>query len=198
MNGADTPHQGRRPRLRRAGLPALALVSIACLAAACGGGAASPGVASLGSTTTTTALATATQNTASPADYAKDVAYAGCMRAHGEPSFPDPNAQGDFSFSGGPHGNGVSPNSSQFISANKSCEHLEPNGGVQTAADQREALAIGLKVSACMHKHGVPNFPDPNSQGDLLIRGSLGASGGQVNAAMKACQSLFDQFGAIP
>jgi hypothetical protein len=75
---------------------------------------------------------------------------------------------------------------------------LEPNGGVQTAADQREALAIGLKVSACMRKHGVPNFPDPNSQGDLLIRGSLGASGGQVNAAMKACQSLFEQFGAIP
>jgi len=184
--------------LRRAGLPALALVSIACLAAACGGRSASPGVASLGSTTTTTALATATQNTASPADYSKDVAYAGCMQAHGEPDFPDPNAQGDFSFSEGSHGNGVNPNSPRFISANKSCEHLEPNGGVQTAADQREALAIGLKVSACMRKHGVPNFPDPNSQGDLLIRGSLGASGGQVNAAMKACQSLFEQFGAIP
>jgi hypothetical protein len=121
------------------------------------------------------------------------------MRTHGLPNFPDPNAQGDFLFSEGPHGNGVDPNSPQFISANKSCEHLEPNGGVQTAADQREALDIGLKVSACMRKHGVPNFPDPNGQGDLRFGGSqLGVSSEQVNAAMKACQSLFDQFGAIP
>jgi hypothetical protein len=50
-----------------------------------------------------------------------------------------------------------------------------------------------------MRKHGVPNFPDPNGQGDLRFGGSqLGVSSEQVNAAMKACQSLFDQFGAIP
>ena len=93
---------------------------------------------------------------------------------------------------------GSDPDSTQFISANKSCEHLEPNGGIQTAADQREALTIGLKVSACMRSHGVPNFPDPNSQGDLLIKGQLGVSGDQMSAAMKACQSLFDEFGAVP
>jgi hypothetical protein len=178
------------PRIRAVGI---SLATVALLLAACSGPSSSPGIASLGSTTTTSTALGQTQDTASPADYAGDVAYAGCMRAHGEPNFPDPNAQGDFLLSGG-----LRPNSPQFISANKSCEHLEPNGGVQTAADQREALAIGLKVSACMRNHGVANFPDPNSQGDLLLRRSLGVSGEQMSAAMKACQSLFDQFGAVP
>lgn len=199
MNDVYPVQKGRRPGLRRTGLAVLVLVATAYLAAGCGSGAAPPGVASIGSTTTTTASSGgATQDTATPVDYTKDVAYAGCMRKHGETDFPDPNAQGDFVFSGGPHGNGVRPNSTQFISANKSCEHLEPNGGIQTAADQREALTIGLKVSACMRSHGVPNFPDPNSQGDLLIKGQLGVSGDQMSAAMKACQSLFDEFGAVP
>ncbi|MGA2530944.1 MAG: hypothetical protein ABSG36_17515, partial [Acidimicrobiales bacterium] len=88
------------------------------------------------------------QGTANPTDYAKDVAYAGCKRAHGEPDFPDPDAQGDVSFSEGSLGNGLNPNSPRFISTNKSCQHLEPNGGVQTAADQREALARSRRACA--------------------------------------------------
>ncbi len=171
----------------------MVLGAMMLLAAACGGPSASPKVASLGSTTTTAATQVETQDTASPSDYAKDVAYAECMRNHGEPSFPDPNAQGDFLFSGG-----LSPGSPRFISANKVCAHLEPNAGVQTAADQREALTVGLKVSACMRKHGVADFPDPTSQGDLIWRNQSGVGAAQLRAAMKACQSLFDQFGAIP
>jgi hypothetical protein len=49
-----------------------------------------------------------------------------------------------------------------------------------------------------MRKHGVPDITDPNSQGDLLFGGSLGIGGEQITAAVKVCQSLFDQFGAIP
>ncbi len=175
------------------------LLLVGLLAAGCSRAPSTPRVASLGSTSATTTPLGQTEGTASAADYSKDVAYAECMRTHGLPGFPDPNAQGDFLFSGGPHGGGIHPGSPQFVSANNSCKHLEPNQGVQSAADQREALAVGLKVAACMRKHGVPNFPDPNSQGDLLIKGSqLGVSSTQLSAAMKACQSLFDQFGAIP
>lgn len=186
--------------MARIGAAVAALAGASLLAAACGRSpSSSPRVASLGSTTTTTTPLGQAQDRATPADYAKDVVYATCMRAHGLPSFPDPNAQGDFLFSNGPHGNGIRPNSPSFISANKSCEHLEPNGGAQTPAELQEALAVGLKVSECMRKHGVSNFPDPNSQGDLLIaENKLGVSPAEMSAAMKACQSLFDQYGAIP
>ena len=181
-------------RLARRRAVVIVLGAVGLLLAACSGPSASPRVASLGSTTTTTAATQVeTQDTTSPSDYAKDVAYAECMRTHGEPSFPDPNAQGDFLFSGG-----LRPGSPRFISANKVCAHLEPDAGVQTAADQREALTVGLKVSACMRRHGVPDFPDPTSSGDLIWRDQSGAAGAQLTAAMKACQSLFDEFGAIP
>jgi hypothetical protein len=55
---------------------------------------------------------------------------------------------------------------------------------------QRDAA---LAYSQCMRSHGVPDFPDPNSQGQLLIQGS---AGGGMNPqsptfqnAEKACQS---------
>ena len=50
-----------------------------------------------------------------------------------------------------------------------------------------------LKYSQCMQHHGLPNFPDPNSQGDLSI-GPGNVPGGpnspQFKAAQKDCQSL--------
>ena len=66
----------RQSRLRTGPLTA-ALAGVALLAAACGGGPAT---------------LTAAQK------YQKDIAYAQCMRSHGEPSWPDPNSQGDFVF----------------------------------------------------------------------------------------------------
>jgi hypothetical protein len=51
-----------------------------------------------------------------------------------------------------------------------------------------------LKYSQCMRAHGLPNFPDPNSQGDLSIGPGNVPKGGpnspQFKAAQKACQSL--------
>ncbi len=171
-----------------------AVVVVGLIVAACGG-ASGPGVASLGGSTTTTIAATS--ETASPTDYAKDVQYAQCMRTHGVPSFPDPNAQGDFLIRGG----GFSR--PQFQKANAACQHLEPNGGRQTAAENAEALKLALEASACMRSHGVPNFPDPQSgpNGGLSLR--VGGRGVNPNSAafrnaMRACQSVFNAFGAVP
>lgn len=199
-NTIDAHDQGRDSRSWLTVPLASTLVAIALLAAACSGGSATPGVANIGSTTTTTGAETASQDTASPADYADDVSYAQCMRTHGIPRLPDPNAQGDFQFS---PGTGVNPNSSQFSSANKDCEHLEPNGGRQTPAENEEALAVALKIVACMRTHGEPNFPDPVMSNGVLkgfiLRGDgVDPRSPQFQAAQKACQSLFDQFGAIP
>jgi hypothetical protein len=179
----------RGGRIVGVGAAALAL----CLVAAACGGGAGPGVASLGASTTTTIAAP--NETASPTDYAKDVAYAQCMRAHGLPSFPDPNAQGSFVIHG--------PFSRvQLQRANATCQHLEPNGGRQTPAENALSLKYGLEASACMRSHGVPNFPDPESvNGGVMMR--FGGRGANPNAAafrnaMRACQSLFNAFAAVP
>src|SRR5579859_4251373 len=76
MNGTG----GGRTRSRRSGGLAGGLAAIALLATACGGAGS-------------TALAATTA-------YQKALAYAQCMRAHGEPSYPDPTANGGFIIDG--------------------------------------------------------------------------------------------------
>ncbi len=178
----------------------IALVGPIVLAAACSSRSAAPGVASLGSTTTTAASASA--GSSNSANYTDAVAYTQCMRTHGVPNMPDPNSEGNFLFKGGgPNGgtlNGVSridPRSARYVSANKACQHLLPNGGQLTPAELQQALAQALKYSQCMRTHGLPGFPDPKvSGGELSL--SLGGTGvpgpnsPQMQAAMKACRSL--------
>jgi hypothetical protein len=52
--------------------------------------------------------------------------------------------------------------------------------------------------SACMRKHGVPNFPDPDSRGNLTINGnSMGINprSPQFQSAQKACRKLLPNGG---
>jgi hypothetical protein len=51
--------------------------------------------------------------------------------------------------------------------------------------------------SACMRKHGVPNFPDPDSKGGLTLNGSTGLdpSSPQFRAAQQACRKLLPNGG---
>jgi hypothetical protein len=65
-----------------------AVIGLAIAAAACGGGSPA-GVASLG--TTTTAAPAGARDVGGPASGPPLVEYATCMRAHGVPTFPDPN-----------------------------------------------------------------------------------------------------------
>ncbi|HUC13830.1 MAG TPA: hypothetical protein VMS00_05200, partial [Acidimicrobiales bacterium] len=55
---------------------------------------------------------------------AAEVKWALCMRSHGLPGFPDPDAQGSFDSS---RFNGRSP---VFQSASKSCKSLQPTGSI--------------------------------------------------------------------
>jgi hypothetical protein len=50
-------------------------------------------------------------------ELAADVKFAGCMRSHGYPSFPDPDSRGDFNLP-----MSVNPNSAQFGSAQNTCQ----------------------------------------------------------------------------
>ena len=55
---------------------------------------------------------------------AAEVKWAQCMRAHGLPGFPDPNAQGAFDSSR------FDDSSPAFQTANKACKALEPTGPI--------------------------------------------------------------------
>jgi hypothetical protein len=171
----------------------LAIGAIAALAAACGTGPGAPNVASVGSTTTTTgALGTASSNATAglQQDYQAQLAYAECMRAHGEPSFPDPVLTShSVSFGAGSN---IDQHSQQFVSASTTCKRLVPDGGPPSAAQIQAAVARMLKNAECMRAHGVTTFPDPTVNGHnigISLKG-LDPNSPQFQAAQNACEKL--------
>jgi len=159
---------GCRYRRRvRAGIVAVALAGIAALGAACGG---SP-PASAGSDSGQT-------------PYQQALAYARCMRAHGDPGFPAPNSQGLFPHPAGP----------QYQSASRTCGYLLPSQPL-TAAQKHEHVRQALRFAACMRSNGVPSFPDPTVVGDGTAVGLNPARGTDTNspqfqAALRTCRKF--------
>jgi hypothetical protein len=72
------------------------------------------------------------------------------------------------------------------------CRHLMPNGGQLTPAQQAQNLKQALKYAQCLRTHGVPNMPDPSSDGAFNINASSGINtqSSQFQAAQQACQSV--------
>src|ERR1700733_8452699 len=178
------------PRLVTAAVVLAGLASVVLLASGCGG-AASPRVAAISTTTTQSrsgkpgsvsngspamssggtsgSAGMPSGNTAGRAAYAlvrgsvrQMTQFAACVRSHGEPNFPDPNAQGQFSMSAVTTG-GIDPRSPQLGRAVEACKQNLPQSGpaAPSPAAQPRARQQALVFSACMRSHGVPNFPDP-------------------------------------
>lgn len=157
-----------RPRPGRASSPSaaqtaaiIATAGLDLLAAACGPTAAPRGAQ---------AGATSTGRSA----YTQALAFANCMRAHGVPSWPDPNSFGGFDKSK------VAPpqlrvGASQAQSADRACTHLLPNGlgGRPTQAGVQQIRAQALRFAQCMRDHHIAAFPDPDSNGGLRIPDSV-------------------------
>lgn len=152
----------------RSSLFAGTLAGLTLLAAGCGG-SKTPSVVSLGTTTTTAASGTnATGSAGSPPSQAQlqrdSLKYSECMRASGEPKFPDPSPGGGFQFQSG---SGVDPASPAFKTAQAKCQKFNPGAGGPasgpTTPPTAQWLAHMVKVSACMRRHGVPGFPDPRT-----------------------------------
>lgn len=61
------------------------------------------------------------------AETAALVKLANCMHSHGITNFPEPNANGQMTITGG--SGGVDPNSPQYKSAYAACKHFLPKGG---------------------------------------------------------------------
>jgi hypothetical protein len=117
------------------------------------------------------------------------VEFAACMRKHGLPNFPDPNAQGTIQFGSA---QGIDPHSSAFRSALRACRELLPSGfdrsptAAQLARVQQQLLAF----SKCMRAHGIKNFPDPSGAELPRIQpvGDLDPNNPQFQTAYKACK----------
>jgi hypothetical protein len=124
---------------------------------------------------------------------ANAVKFSACIRAHGVPNFPDPNAEGVFSLSSS---DASLPQSSQFQTASKACRSLlHLGGGSPTAAESAKILAQLLKYSECMRSHDITNFPDPTDSGGRValrvkLSGSINPQSPIFQRAQSACASL--------
>ena len=152
----------------------LALLAAAAVVALAGcGGSRSPSVASVATTTSGTAdgstnsTGTAASGPAPSESQTQQDAlqYARCMRANGEPNFPDPSAGGGFVFQPGA---GVDPSSPAFKAAQAKCQRFLPSGGAGLAPGSAthpsaQWLAHMVKVSGGMRRRGISDFPDPRT-----------------------------------
>jgi len=190
------------------------LIVLTGLAAGCGSGG-SPGVADLaGATTTTSSSDTQQSSGGSPgggapgqphfalklnASGATAAKYAACIRAHGVPNFPDPNAQGVITGSS----TSFDPSSPAFARARQACRKLLPNGGQPTPQQIAKAQESALAFSKCMRAHGVKDFPDPQISGGgirLSLNGGrnsdLSPDNPTFQRAQQACQGKLGVKGA--
>jgi hypothetical protein len=185
MNNKTNGNRGPQ----RAGALALA-AAIGVLATACGvvhfGSASAP-------------------SPASTPDYAQELSLAQCIRSHGVPNFPDPNASGySLTATGSIEGAGgasIALDGSQVQAAYGDCRHLVPGGpsisqleqAVQQG-QQRQAQALPelLKWEQCVRSHGEPTFslglggqsPAPSKSS------AFNPNTPQFQAALSACQHL--------
>ena len=185
---------------------AFVLTATALAVAACGSGP-SASVASLNSSTTTTTATTipSSSGNSGPAQSGAGnsgqhaaqaslggvtVQFAQCMRTHGVPSFPDPDAQGTITIMVSPS---LDPSSPLFQRAEADCQHLAPAGKGPSQAQQQRMKAGALAFAACMRSHGVPGYPDPTfaSGGGIsqkISRSEVDPSSPIFQAAQKGCQ----------
>src|SRR5258708_19268259 len=141
--------------------------------------------------------------TNSPDPRQQSLHFVQCMRQHGV-DLPDPSADGSITIHGEANGSsraggpsqcgpgGLDRNSPTFKAAQTACQKYAPNGGKEnaTAQDIKANQAKGLKFSQCMRAHGLPNFPDPqsNSTGGSTFQqagpGGNGSGGPSSGAAL--------------
>jgi hypothetical protein len=154
-----------------------------------------------------TACGSSDPSSASAPTYAQELALAQCMRSHGVPTFPDPDASGGYTMTSngsieGAGGSSIDIDSSQAQAAYGDCRHLLPGGpsisqleqdAQQAKQRQEQELPELLKFSECMRSHGVPDFPDLGQSAQSPGPGNSAAinpNSPQVQAALSACQHL--------
>jgi hypothetical protein len=116
--------------------------------------------------------------------------YARCVRAHGAPTFPDPqvDSQGKANF-------GSSARiKSEATQAQGSCGSILsrlPAGAQGRAPVTAAELHQEVLFAQCMRAHGLAQWPDPKPDGTFPLSGTPYATGGKtgpVLAGLQACR----------
>jgi hypothetical protein len=165
----------------RAGTLIAASVTVMLALAGCGG---SPGASAPSATATPRSGTTLTAEQ-----------FSQCMRTHGVPDFPDPNAQGGFSLPPG-----TNPNVPQFQAAQQACKAVAPAGPLNGHAISPKELGQALKFVHCMRTRGVAQFPDPTAQGTFNVdvhSSALNIDSPQFLKAMRSCRTLLPPGGGF-
>jgi hypothetical protein len=167
-------HRRKETEMRRSVLLVLVLALGGCAAGNDGDGVA----------TANGGAPAATATTAPPAEE-DGLKFAQCMRDNGLPSFEDPE----------PGERGVriaippGTDKTKVDAAMQACKRYLPHGGEPPKLDAR-ALEQARQMAKCMRENGVPDFPDPQPDGGVVVDGSkFGAGPGApaFDAAQKAC-----------
>lgn len=173
----QVPREPARPRSRssRLAIAPAALLVLAVLAAGCGG-PSSPSLAGGGSSSL----------------LGKFEAYSSCMRRHRIADFPDPTTSPGggiaFQINGGP-GSDLNRNNPTLRAADKACRGLLPGAGHASTPLTGRRIAAEVLWARCMRSHGLPDFPDPNSQG-AFDSSRFDETTPAFRAASNACKSL--------
>jgi hypothetical protein len=96
----------------------------------------------------------------------------------GEPAWPDPARDGNFTSA--IDTSAIDLSSARYLSADRACGHLLPNGGMLTDAQVRQALSVLSAYAACMRAHGIPAYPAPDPRN--AEAGATGARTGRYIA----------------
>jgi hypothetical protein len=182
-------NRGLRPL---AVLAMAAVISVVCsvVCAGCGSSAPSGAGAARGAIT---ADSSAGSGATSVAGQAKAVKFAECVRAHGVPHFPDPNAKGEFEF-------GVDVTPAVWGRAVDACKALQPPGSLSSKRTPQQQTA-GIRFARCARENGVKDFPDPANGQPLIDTYRIPSSerpGGMaiLNAAIHKCRSVLAEAAA--
>ena len=133
-------------------------------------------MAHLGPTTTQSSSASVRST------YDQALVYARCIRSHGVSLWPQPESSGVFDKTKlTPRRLGVGE--VQIGTAQKACRSLAP---AYSATVQPQVLAQALTFSRCMRAHGATNFPDPESNGAIVIPHAMESSPAYL-AALNYC-----------
>lgn len=185
----------RRRGAVRALTAVLAPVAVALLLAACGG-SSTPGVANLDRSASHNSSGAGSGSPSSlrgplssRAVVADELTFSECMRANGEPDFPDPNANGGYTIQGNSN-DGLGPNgdSPQALRAESKCRKYSWKAKL-TPAQQAQMLAQAVKFAECMRAHGEPDFADPGANGATLNGTKIDKNSPIFQRAQSACAS---------
>jgi hypothetical protein len=117
--------------------------------------------------------------------------FARCMRDNGI-DMPDPQSDGSGGFGFQVGGDGSTPpDRAKVDAAMQKCRQYMPNGGEPPKLDPEQQEKV-RQYAKCMRDNGVPNFPDPQPNGGLMVGPDSGVdpSDPKVKAAEEKCRQL--------